>query len=432
MSDSERDDSGIAGLSAPAEAPERCPDAERFQRDLYLYWRVARSAGGLSLSSRGALTKPALRRIRSLLASMDGATPSGDPSEQEDMRVYFLRRLLERLSLLKRASEPVRVVAGPEADMERYLALSLTERLRLCARVWVAGGWWPDTPDAKSEPPRLMVPASPRVALARKRLLDALAETSPGSERLFSTTPTPGPSAAGRPRRQSLSRPLRRMAESTTAGDEVTWRAALRGPLLWLGFVSPLEGEPDGTQYRVTAATLALRGEHGVALADSPETVTIQSDFSIVAFPPLSPRTLLTLDQVADALALERTARYTLTRASFARARQAGLDAATVVARLEAVTGSALPGNVAVTLADWTRASERVSLHEGVCLLEVAEARTLDALLADRTAARWITRRLTPTAALVVAEHTGRVRGWLLRRGECPAMTEESSSGDQD
>lgn len=422
MPESERDDARSAGLPTPATSFERCPEAERFQRDLYLYWRVARSAGGLSLSTRGALTKPALRRVRSLLAAVEGATPSGDPSEQEDERTYFLRRLLERLSLLKREPETSRLVAGPGADMERYLALMLTERLRLGARVWVAGGWWPESPDAKAEPPRLMVPASPRVALARKRLLDALAEITPGSEPPYPTTPAPGPSATSRSRRQSLSRPLRRMAETTTAGDEVTWRMALSGPLRWLGFVSPVDAEPNGARYQVTNAVLALRGEHGAPLADPSGSVTIQSDFSIVAFPPLHPRTLFTLDQVADALSLERTARYTLTRASFARARHAGFDAAAVMARLEALTSSQLAGNVAVTLADWGRASERAALHEGVCLLEVGDARVLDALLADRTAAQWIARRLTPTAALVVAEHLGRVRGWLLRRGECPAM----------
>lgn len=428
MSEIEREP---ATIQIPA-TPERCLEAERFQRDLYLYWRVARISGGLALSSRGALTKPAVRRVRSPLAAVEGATPSGDPAEQEDARVYFLRRLLERLSLLKREPETGRLVAAPDAEMERYLTLSLTERLRLAARVWVAGAWWPDALDVKAEPPRLMVPASPRVALARRRLLDALAATPPGSERPIPTAPPPGQGVAGRSRQQSLSRPLRRAAESTTAGDEVTWRVALSGPLLWLGFVSPVAGEPGGQWYRVTPAVQALNERLAVPLADPTGRVAIQSDFSIVAFPPLHPRTLLALDQFGEAVSLERTARYTLTRASFARARQAGLDGATVAARLESASGSALPGNVAVTLADWERASERVTLREGVCLLEVADARTLDALLADRTGAQWVARRLTPTAALVAREHVRRVRGWLLRRGECPAMTRETAAGGDE
>lgn len=430
MSEIERE-SPSSEAAPPASNPARCPEAERFQRDLYLYWRVARSLGGLSLSSRGALTKPALRRVRALLAAVEGASLGGDPTEREDTRVYFLRRLLERLNLLKREPETGRLVAGPEADMERYLALSLVERLRLAARVWTAGGWWPDTLDASAEPPRLMVPASPRVALARKRLLDALAASPTDSERPFPLLPSNASVAAGRSRRRSLSRPLRRAVETTTSGDEVTWRAALAGPLLWLGFVEPVEGVSGGEEYRVTPATQALSERQVLALTDPSSRVTIQSDFSIVAFPPLHPRTLLTLDQVAEALALERTARYTFTRASFARARQAGLDAAAVVARLEAATGAALPGNVAVTVADWERASERVTLHEGACLLEVTEARTLDALLADRASTLWIARRLTPTAALVAGEHVGRVRGWLLRRGECPAITEEPPAAEQ-
>ncbi|MGZ3675957.1 MAG: hypothetical protein ACXVCO_16760, partial [Ktedonobacterales bacterium] len=45
----------------------------------------------------------------------------------------------------------------------------------------------------------------------------------------------------------------------------------------------------------------------------------------------------------------------------------------------------------------------------------------LDALLADRAAARWIERRLTPTTALLTEEAVAATRAWLLRRGELPA-----------
>ena len=403
---------------------QRCDEAERFQRDLYLYWRVVESSGGLPLSARGALTRPALRRVRGPLFAADGAQPTTDGQEQEDTRTYFLRRLLERLSLVKRDVDAPRLIAGPTTEMERYLAQSLGERLRVCARVWVAGGWWPDVTDAKAEPPRLLAPAPPRVAVARRRLLDTLAAATPGSEYPFPTAYTAGQAGATRPRRSPSSRPIGRAMEATIAGDEVTWRAALRGPLAWLGFVSTARGDqtPGGARYRVTPAALALRAGAGPLLTERSGKVTIQSDFSIVAYAPLHPRTLLTLDLIADAGPFERTARYTLTRASFARARRAGLDAATVMARLEAATNAPLPGNVAVTLADWGRASERITLYEDVSLLEVTEARTLDALLADRTGAQWVTRRLTPTSALIAREHVGRARGWLLRHGECPAI----------
>ena len=424
MSEIERETEAGAIIS-PADA-QRCDEAERFQLDLYLVWRTIASSGGLPLSARGALTRTAHRRVQAALVAGNGSQPGGEASDQDETRTAFLLRLLERLMLVKRDGEASRLVASPIAHIERYLAQSLADRLRLGAKMWVAGGWWPDVIDLKAEPPRVMAPASPRVAVARKRLLDALAAASPGNERPYPTVPSPGHATAGRPVRPAPGRAPGRGVETATAGDEVTWRVALRGPLAWMGFVAPVSvesaGAASGARYRVTSAAQALRGGAAALLVDTSGRVAIQSDFSIVAYPPLQPRLLLTLDQIADEVSLERTARYTLTRASFGRARRAGLDAATVVARLEAAAGVPLPGNVAVTLADWGRASERVTLHEGVALLEVAEARTLDSLLADRTGAQWIARRLSPTAALVGSEHVGRVRGWLLRRGECPAV----------
>jgi len=43
-------------------------------------------------------------------------------------------------------------------------------------------------------------------------------------------------------------------------------------------------------------------------------------------------------------------------------------------------------------------------------------------LLADATSASWITRRLTPTAALLRRDAVEAVRAWLLKRGELPAV----------
>lgn len=418
---------------ADADAIEPCPEAERFQRDLYLYWQVVAASEGLPLSARGALTRAALRRVRARLAAAEGDQTAAEGAEAEDGRTLFLRRLLERLTLLKREEQASRLVAAPVTEMERFLSLSLGERLRACVKVWVAGGWWPDTPDPRAEPPRLMTPAPPRVALARRRLLGFLA-ASPGGEHPLPTLHTstqPGGSRAKRSGTRSGSR----ANDTSVAGDEVTWHAALTGPLAWLGVVTPARvetpAEAGRARYHVTEAARALSADGDIpALCERQGRVTIQSDFSMVAYPPLHPRTLLALDRCADEVALERTARYTLSRASFTRARRAGLDAASVAALLRAQTGTPLPQPVAVALADWGRASDRITLHESVCLFEAPQPRLLDALLADRTGALWITRRLTPTAALVGREHVGRLRVWLLRHGEYPAVSLPLSATD--
>src|SRR6185437_14520569 len=111
-----------------------------------------------------------------------------------DPRRYFLRRLLERLGLLRALTESTeaagpaetprqaegRLVAADPTVMARFLAHPLAERLRICVRLWVAGGWWADGKpgDAPSSPHGLHTPAQPRVALARRRLVEGLSPHS--------------------------------------------------------------------------------------------------------------------------------------------------------------------------------------------------------------------------------------------------------------
>ena len=175
-------------------------EAVRFQRDLYLVWQFAAAeSGGLPLTGRGYLTRATLRGLRALLAAAEGLSvpaTGADVSETEDVRLHFIRRLSQRLGLLRlapsagadersrttaRASEGGRLIAAEREEMARYLDHPLAERLRICARLWVAGGWWPDQPDGRGPPPRVMTPAPPRLAVARRRLLDALAAAVPNA-----------------------------------------------------------------------------------------------------------------------------------------------------------------------------------------------------------------------------------------------------------
>lgn len=167
--------------------------------------------------------------------------------------------------------------------------------------------------------------------------------------------------------------------------------------------------------------TLIPGDAEGPALAECHGRVIIQPNFTIVAYPPLTAPELQLLDTCATEESFERAASYQLTRASIVRARQFGYDIVHLRQRLESFSGSPLPANVSTTLTDWARQAERVRLSHNVTLLEVTTASLLDALLADRSAARWVERRLTPTAALLTEEGVAAARAWLLRRGELPA-----------
>ncbi len=406
---------------SPSAAPADLVEAIRFQRDLYLYWRTVRAVGSLQLTARRFVARPALRRLRTALAAESADAVSREqrdaPSERDDTRLLYLRRLLERLGLLRPAEGEMGLVAADAALMARYLAHPLAGRITICTRLWATGGWWSDAPETHTELPPLSSPAPPPVARARQRLLEALGALRSGETIALPGPPLSaepsGPATRARPRRHTIPR----KTTSQPRGEEASARAALIGPLSWMGLVSC-----EDAVCRVTGATLALRAGERAGLEERAGRVIVQPNLSVVTYPPLTAPTLFTLDTCAEVTALEMVARYQLTREAFARARRFGWNAAEVATRLEALTGAPLPSNVRVTLSDWERHIERVRLTPNASVLEVREAALLDALLADATSASWVARRLTPTAALLRRDAVDAVRAWLLKRGELPAM----------
>ncbi len=417
------------GAGATAATGAGLDEAVRLQRDLYLIWREVAATGrnGLALTARGYLPRAALRRLRERTATAMGegaaSEHDSDAAEPEDARLFFIRRLLERLGLLRRdadAAEGERLVAAERETMARYLALPLAERVRIGVRLWVAGGWWPDTIDPAVSPPRVMVPAPPRIAVARRRLIEDLLELTPGAA--LDVPPPPGAAlTAGRRARAGRSRSRSSaagVATSDAAGEAATCRAALLGPLAWLGVAAPAR---DGRTARATVGIGALRHEP-FELPERHGRVVLQSDFSIIAYPPLTAPELLLLDGCAREEALDATARYRLTAEAFAQAHARGLRAADVGARLESLAGSALPQNVRATLDDWARSAERLRITHSATILTVREAKLLDALLADPSGAACVARRLGPLHALLAPQTAQSVRAWLLRKGEMPAL----------
>jgi hypothetical protein len=394
--------------------------AARLQRDLYLYLRAAREMGGLPLTTRGHVSRPALRRVRALLQAAEGpmpAAPDADLAEVDDGRLFFLRRLLERLGLLTRdeADERAiqRLVAAPSDQVASWFARPLAERLRICARVWVAGGWWPDAPDTRAAVPGVMTPAAPHIALARRHLIESLALLRPGETGTIPAATTHGPSA-----RKSPGARMRHTTPTPEVGTETT-RAALTGPLVWLGFIRLSADEPD--EHVAEAACGALASSADIELAETHGRVTIQPDLSIVAYPPLTAPLLVALDLYADLERLDRVARYKLSRVALARSGRGSWNADALAERLERLTETPPPGNIRVTLRDWQRNAERLHVIEDAVVLEGDDAALLDTLLADRVAHGWIERRLGTAVALIAPGHVADVRAWLLRHGELPA-----------
>ena len=405
-------------------------EATRLQRDLYLYWSGVARAGGVELTSRGYVTRPALRRLREELASGAPAlrAPDEEPADagEADLpRLLFIRRALERLGLLRAKGESAqpRLEAAETQAMERYLARPLEERSRRLVRLWLGGAWWPDRLDPRAGLPGLLMPAAPRVAIARRRLIEDIASLTTGEALSAPQTWRPARPAATQARaarRRTASRPV---ARASTTDDDIAL-AALGGPLSWLGVVV---WDDAAGQWLVGLPGDALRegqvasGE-AMALVERHGRVVAQSDLSVIAYPPFSAPELLTLDLCASRESLSQTARYRLTRAAFIHARDFGWDAAEVARRLERLIGASLSDALRVSLGDWERLASRLRMEEGATLLEVATPATLDALLADRASANWGMRRLAPTVASIAPEAAPRARAWLLRHGLLPAM----------
>lgn len=394
--------------------------AVTFQRDLYLYWWAARELGELALTSRGWLTRPTLRRLRA-----HWPVSADDRPETQDPRLHYLRKLLERLGLLRMSSEPSPtsansgLVAAELGMMARFLAHPLAERLRICTRLWVAGGWWPDgKPTVVAVGPH--TPIQPRVALARRRLIEMVAALEPGSPVEIAGVETLADHA---PRIIGATATHRKPRDIADERNE-TMRSALVGPLQWMGLVIKRDVNGNGERRLVASqGALALRKDSDDSMVqETAGRVIIQPNLDIVAYPPLTGPTLFTLDSCATRRSLERVAHFLLTKSDMTRARQGGETDEDIARKLEALAGVPLPGNVRVRLSDWSRAASRIRLTPQATMLSTATPALLDTLLADANAREWILRRLGPSLALVRTSELETVRRWLLARGELPAV----------
>ena len=408
-------------------------EASTFQLDLYRYWHAAHELVALRLGAHRYLTRSALRQLR---ARLDTPPPTaGDlaaATEVADLRLFFIRRTLERLSLLRRDSA-LGLVAGPRSEVERFFALPFDERLRLLVKLWVAGGWWVERPSERQEPPGLRAPAQPSVALARRQALQALLETPPGD--LLSLTAT---MSAHERVSDALAEPARPHARARRQQAALVQlepvASAILGPLTWIGFAVPVESGPHANavpSLRATRAVDALRppapGEPERRLDEVTGPVVVGADFDVLAYPPHTARTLLTLDTCCEANGTGIIARYRLARDGVRSARRGGWDAGEVARRLTALAG-ALPQNVAVSLQDWERQADRLRVRTDVAVLRVRTPGLLAALMAEAVLSRAIVRQVSPTCALILDDHADAARQWLLKRGEFPAVIEPDES----
>lgn len=443
---------GLVALLAPAvplaepPSPEtvRPADGRTLQRALFQVWLAVR-ARPPALTQAGLLRKTEVRRLAAAL----GVEP-GDFNDETEVPYVYLARLIAQGTGLLLAVEN-RLEVAPRARAARFLDLPPGAAATALLDAWLTSGLGPliaplvpvfDQTFREPPPPDTMRRGLRRLA----GVLAGLPEDWIAVEAFVAwlrlhhfglfALDAPDPQ-----QEQALGSRIFRSPYATRDpwdGLEGTLvRAALRGPLHWLGVVD-LDGGPDPDRFRVSAAgrgMLAALGDpaaaHALALPNEPGRVVVQPNFDIVVVGDVPLPLLFQLSEVAVLAQADRAIAFQITRESVFAALAAGWTGDQIRHLLNEASATPLPQNVVRSLRDWAAAQEQIVITSGAALLNVADPALLDALLADPTVGPLLGERLGPTHALAPADAAGweALDAALLARGELPAASDLDAEG---
>jgi hypothetical protein len=192
-------------------------------------------------------------------------------------------------------------------------------------------------------------------------------------------------------------------------------------PLSWLGLAELARNESGRPlAFRLTDLGLA-------ALADQPsererqqnalnqqlaahgpeltKALLVQPNFDIMVMAPLENLTLLRqVDRFADQTSMGDVALYRISKDSVLRGLRNGLSGPEIIALLQENNRVPVASNVIQSIEDWAAEFERLVLYENCNLLETPDPATLDRLMAQPDAARFVIKRLGPAFALIKDE----------------------------
>lgn len=443
--------------------------ARTCQRDLYLVWSAAREQQ-LTLVSNGLLSMADLKRVAKQLLIPE--TIAKGAKESDYRRLFFLRRLLSALDLLKRELQTGDLQAQPDRG---FLTLSPIERVKASFESWRDGAWWNElwatyVPGHTRASGSAVDFAPPQIGQARRKVLETLVKLARpqadaqgwvglddiadylrdrDEEFLIDRKTAETQYQAYRysyysqaPLSPYQYNQLMWQWEAYAKSEEDGWngverlfiQAVLTEGLYWLGLVDlgyarPVTAEGGKAPEGLLAVRLTDMGRWlllGAAQPVIPEEsgrVVLQPNFRIFAFDPISDSVLARLDSFANRLRAERAIEYELSRESVYRAQQEGQTAPQIAAWLEQVTGSTLPQNVARSLDEWQTAFERIIVHRQVGWVEAASPDLIDALLTDPKLQKAIVKRATPTGLIVRSGKIGAIEQALLAAGELPSRS---------
>lgn len=449
--------------------------ARTCQRDLYLVWSTAREMPFQAVAT-GQLRMSDLKRLSSQLLVQENIVKG--TKESDYRRLFFLRRLAEKLALLRWKAEQGVYQLSAKAD-PAFLHVDPAQRVQDSFLAWRDGDWWNELwatyvqGDTRANG-ALTDLAPPKVIEARQTVLNEIVRRAKGNttwiwldtislwlstrnenfliDRSIAESQRPmyysyGP-VAGSPYAFNS---LAWVWESCLRDEDLGWRSVedvfirsvVAEGLYWLGLVDlgylqPVTPAGGAAPANVVAVRLTemgrwlLLGDPQPALPEEAGRVVVQPNFRIFAFDPIADRVLARLDTFATRLNAERAIEYELSRETIYRALLAGQNADEIKAWLVDVSGNPIPQNVERSLDEWQAAFDRITIRRHVAVIQAASPELIDALLAVSSVQPAILQRLSGTLVMVNAKKVDAVERVLLSIDELPtrsARTEDALQG---
>lgn len=440
--------------------------ARTCQRDLYLAWSTARETPFQTVAT-GQLRMSDLKRLSSQLLMQESIVKGSKESDYR--RLFFLRRLAEKLAMLRWKNENGVYQLTAKAD-PAFLHVDPAQRVHDSFLAWRDGDWWNELwatyvqGDTRASG-TLTDLAPPKVIEARQTVLNEIVRRAKGNatwiwldtislwlstrnenflvDRTIAESQRPmyysyGP-VTGSPYAFNA---LAWVWESCVRDEDLGWRtveevfirSVVTEGLYWLGLVDlgylqPVTSTGGAAPANVVAVRLTemgrwlLLGEPKPALPEEAGRVVIQPNFRIFAFDPIADRVLARLDTFATRLNAERAIEYELSRDTIYRALLAGKNVDEIKAWLVDVSGNPIPQNVERSLDEWQAAFDRITIRRHVAVVQAASPELIDALLAVESVNRVILQRLGDTLVMVNAKKVDAIERALLAIDELPTRS---------
>ena len=413
------------GTDTVREVPHNLEGSARTcQRDLYLVWSTARETPFQAIAS-GLLRLSDLKRLSGHLLIQE--TIAKGAKESDYRRLFFLRRLAEKLDMLQWKNERGVYHLGAKAD-PAFLHVEPAQRVRNSFLAWRDGNWWNElwatyVPGLTRANGTLVDMAPPKVVEARQTVLNEIVRRAANGEMWIWLD---GISLSLSMRNENFlvdraladaQRPMYYGSRFVTSSpylynsllwtweisrndEELGWRSVeevfirsvVAEGLYWLGLVDLGYRQPQtqiggAAPANVVAIRLTemgrwlLTGGPQPAVPEEAGRVVIQPNFRIFAFDPIADRVLARLDTFATRLNAERAIEYEVTRDTIYRALLAGQNVNEIKSWLVGVSGNPIPQNVERNLDEWQAAFDRIVIRRHVAVIQAATPELIDTLL---------------------------------------------------